>query len=843
MKYDILLRRFLKHRHKGADIPDILNYVGQPVGTFTTAYPVSPTIGLYLFTGTDGTVVSGTTYYNGDSAFYDGVSTWTRVPAKSLANYYLKTETYSRSEAKNEFRETLPTNVITGEGTNTPTFLTISQQQGLTHTYVENDVIFPNKLAYKRRITGVVSSDNCFLRSSILFKDPKPTIFSFGFWVKDTDIESVYATSGSTGNMVFWWYDGAVIAQPSFTVRTVMAAIGNSQTATFNTANKASGTWTAKCIDKRDGYSFITVTFSNIVYSGSFVVTNPNIYFYFTHISALLYTKSIDFVNMTWLWDEEILSSDIHPDGLYVTQYPPRLINLQEQITTIANKVNNEKITVLRSGDSVYIRTALNDTQDLVQRVPIYVTTAYKNNPVSPGYADYVITNTVTDSVANYTGGTLIKTASDDACPVKLNGGYLGANHSFAGVRSVTVTGHDKTLADVGSEWTDGASKKWYIIRIFDANTIWFMSEYTKVGDIWTFVSSITGNLTHSANATHTGSMTLGASVASYQNVQVKNHIKKVMLDGITEVTTDGIYVCNDLDVIEQYDIIDPTSQLDYIKDPANIPYAIQPDFSTGDALVFFNIVYKYQGNGACVVFHSIRTYKEIDINYFGFTQNQSMYNSGSYTKLKTFIPKTLPITVGARTWNLGTTLEDFAAANAPTAQIDITRTYWEVADNPPNRHVQILADSSNNLYYGFAHGFCLTKGVGAIRNTLVDKAWFISTGRKSYPHGIDDKLGNVPANTMYCGVSYRQYFDSRSYANPTNVYYHKIAEEWFLYIDYHKTASFDTIQLPSDLVGKSVTVVEKSSNATLHTDVVMQNGVTVSITSGVSGYLVLKLT
>ena len=77
----------LFHKHKVSDISDITSYIGSPVGTFSTAYPSSPVEGVYLFTGTNGTVVSGTTYFTGDSALYKS-STWTRIPSTQSALSY-----------------------------------------------------------------------------------------------------------------------------------------------------------------------------------------------------------------------------------------------------------------------------------------------------------------------------------------------------------------------------------------------------------------------------------------------------------------------------------------------------------------------------------------------------------------------------------------------------------------------------------------------------------------------------------------------------------------------------------------------------------------------------------
>lgn len=77
------LKGLLDHKHYGSDIVDITSYIGQPLGIFTTAYPVAPSVGRYDFAGTDGDNVNGTVYNNGDSAFWDG-SVWTRIPKQVI---------------------------------------------------------------------------------------------------------------------------------------------------------------------------------------------------------------------------------------------------------------------------------------------------------------------------------------------------------------------------------------------------------------------------------------------------------------------------------------------------------------------------------------------------------------------------------------------------------------------------------------------------------------------------------------------------------------------------------------------------------------------------------------
>jgi len=85
---------------------ELLNRSGLIAGSFTSALPTGTiaTDKVYLYAGTNATLVDGITWYNGDSALYNG-SSWSRIPFQSLANYYTKLEfdTILKNKGKNRF--------------------------------------------------------------------------------------------------------------------------------------------------------------------------------------------------------------------------------------------------------------------------------------------------------------------------------------------------------------------------------------------------------------------------------------------------------------------------------------------------------------------------------------------------------------------------------------------------------------------------------------------------------------------------------------------------------------------------------------------------------------------
>lgn len=108
-----------------------LSITGQVAGSFSTALPTSDiaTDKVYLFTGTDGAVISTITWKNGDSALYNG-SAWTRIPFQSLANYYIKSETEPKIVLTNKIVN--GNFATTGTWTKDGTVLTVAANVGIS---------------------------------------------------------------------------------------------------------------------------------------------------------------------------------------------------------------------------------------------------------------------------------------------------------------------------------------------------------------------------------------------------------------------------------------------------------------------------------------------------------------------------------------------------------------------------------------------------------------------------------------------------------------------------------------------------------------------------------------
>jgi hypothetical protein len=755
----------------------------------------------------------------------------------------------------------LPNNLVVGEGTQTPTVLVIGNGANLSISAVANDVIFPTEYAYKRRYSSPAASGVSFIAWNLNYPATKPGIISFAYWVKDSDIDTVYAGKGSQQNL--WLYDTgtAAIHVLYFDNIAAKAAVGTTTSGTFNYTGKVSGKWRVVCIGKENGYSRMAISWFDLVYDPSYTKTGFTLYHIFNGVPERLNTQSIDFVGFTLIMGEHIVYPSVYPDAGGKDQYPPSSLSLDSKIDTkvaalqagidsntsgisTLNSRINGVLKVLKAGNYLYVRSPFSSTKDLVKRFLGFAESTSFYNDITSLPTEFLIDKAAADTEAAYTAGIALNSPGDDATPNNYNGTYIGGNHGNSNARQITVNSHGKAAVDIGSAWTDGSGRKYYIIRIFDANKLWVLSENIGTPDIFIFDTSISGTtLTHFSGATNTATMTISADEMVQINPATRNASFAILLDGVTPVSTDGLYYANFVDVVNQYDIVNTASMLTNLIAAVGTNYStaqLVAAFRNGSPSVFNQILYRVQKNGAMVIHYGWRTHHEIDLGYMGFMQ-AGVLPQTTYPNLKVYMPKVLPITVGARTWDL-CTIEDFNTA--PTAQIDVSSAYWETPLLPPDRLVEYLCDASNVKKIAFVMGYDITRGIGAIRKDLVNRAWWIYTTRKSYPQGIDDKLGNVPANTWYTAICYRMFFDCENpdKGTATNFYYYELGKDLIVYFDFHSTASFENLKLPAEYVGRFVSVVEKSANITVHTSEVIQDGVTVSMSSGSYGYGVLKI-
>jgi len=500
-------------------------------------------------------------------------------------------------------------------------------------------------------------------------------------------------------------------------------------------------------------------------------------------------------------------------------------------------------MSVTKSGNNLYIRAKFTSTLDIIQLVVMATGTAFTNDTVNVQGAR-TCDNTLSklSNVAAWNTGTILAVQGDSTAPIQYNGTYIGGNHGAYVVNEVTATGHGKTVVDVGSEWTDGLPRKWYLMRIVDANKLWFISENLSVAPAWSFSLTITGStLNHSASATNTGAITVVSSVGTQLWPALQSQTKKIMLDGITELTVDGTYLCTTLDIVNSYTIPNVAAVLTYVRSlvggatqPSFIDSSIAPDVSR-------TITYRYAENGSCSIIDSVRNYNQLTLNYFGGTQAEPLEYTGK--QLWQYIPRVSPIVGTVKTWdfinqeNIGGTFE----------ALTLGLSQFTDVNNPPDRMAQIVktAGVSN---FGMMIGFSPVRSVGlpATRKALISESNFVSAIRKQYLKALNGGgsafTGNVlPVNSLYDMVVYRAYWSAETCPDATAFIWFRDGKNIIVIADFHQSVSFSKLPLPEYFSGLDVTVIDKTASLTLHGNNVLNDCLLVTVTGGY-GYIVAKL-
>tara|TARA_R110000772_G_scaffold1095_1_gene3853 strand:- start:4318 stop:6114 length:1797 start_codon:yes stop_codon:yes gene_type:complete len=504
-------------------------------------------------------------------------------------------------------------------------------------------------------------------------------------------------------------------------------------------------------------------------------------------------------------------------------------------------------IKVLREGEYVYVRTSFSETQDLVQSLRVYYNDSFKNNNMN-FWKSYLITKATVDTSAAYTAGTRISDQEDDMAPHRYNGTYIGANHGQENVMIRTVVGHGLSRVDIGRVFTDSYPVIWYLIDVV-GNNLYFLREDKGIAPVWSFGAFFPGSSTMTPEA-GTSNMTPIPYSAPTGFVQmlpaVSGQVKRMFLDNGVEVFTDGLYETTELFINESYRVVNPRKVIDLLRSLKGRTYTdaqlIEMYKSAGISSAY-DIIHNFQNNGAYVANATFINYDQINLNlntkdYLSFIQGFILRKGGTLTKFFQHIPKALPITVGARTYDFRNT-ENFTTA--ATGVIDLTTPYWEVPTSPPERTTMFLADASDVKKVGFAMGYDLVNGQGNDRDSLTNNAWQIATSQKSYPRAVNDLVTPVAANSTFNFVVYRTFFDPESTDRglSNGIIHYKSIEDDIVILDYNQLAPSDTVVLPASLLGKTITVVEKSANVTIGS--LSGRNLSIDVSGTPNAYIVLK--
>lgn len=517
-----------------------------------------------------------------------------------------------------------------------------------------------------------------------------------------------------------------------------------------------------------------------------------------------------------------------------------------------------DTMTVELASGYLYARFPWDATYDAVQRITVTAVPASDaiNGVTQPsGIRRIPIGTSRTGMVAAFNAAVVpadfLVADVDVAPPVKYNNTFIGGNHGAASSIKVTATAHGKTVADIGSEWSDGTKSVW-IIAILDADTlVCMLNNIGTNNSLWQFFTNLAaGTLTHVAGATNTGSVSISSPSTRQIFPSVRDHVQTVKLNGVTTVSVDGVYDCNYVTVEESYDIVNTEMMRDYLI--AGRPWATTPSF-TDPAIpsqVSLRYVYEVHDNGSMSVTGRFENLQTINLStndgYVGFLQaSTASWAAGGVETMSLYVPRTTAIVGSLKTWNF----ENCEVISGSFEQIDFTKARWTDTANPPDRMVQLVKNTASGINQkGYAIGYSRLSGAGAAMADYVVKSGNISSARKMYPHILTKQApafgapaSTLPVNSVVEATAYRILYNLSAIPEATTAAVRLFEGGAEVILDFHQNVTAKAVPVPAKLEGKTVTIVDSNGNLTLDAATVVNGEIVVTVT-GSYGAAVLSV-
>lgn len=501
-------------------------------------------------------------------------------------------------------------------------------------------------------------------------------------------------------------------------------------------------------------------------------------------------------------------------------------------------------ITVFRDGDDFLVKSRFSDDKDIVIHI----------NRIA-NEASYLVP-TGSDILEYEKGLRLHKNTDEYPATFFGNYGYLSGNHGSSYGRLVTIPGHGMTDQEIGAELNDVDNNRYCIIRIEDHDNLFIHPLNTGKPGKAKFVFFNGDRLFR--NGTE-----LKVTAAKMGQMYPLNRIYRLelLMDGTKPLPDKTVMQCDFLDQILVHDVVRPEAVVDYLLNhPGRKPVPeFQPkwmmqkmdnspelqEYAKLPALMQVENRYRYQARGCSVLYRKC----SFLVNLSSVQQLEQMFGWGggaiAPAELEDFyIPKLKPLRIPKR-GNAEQFLEaDFSAVFRMPKEMDVRYTIQREAsidpEDLPDRFIRL--SGKDRREYGIVLGYSLFSGCTAKDNRGKDREdiYLLYRGKKMYPYAYT--LNDVTPGTAMETVSYKQYFSPEDDPDATAFYYHRQQDSLVVYFDCHKPLQNHRLNLPPELAGKKLTVIEKTPSVILpETSSVPEAGIHFDVNAPY-GYLVLKI-
>ncbi len=501
-------------------------------------------------------------------------------------------------------------------------------------------------------------------------------------------------------------------------------------------------------------------------------------------------------------------------------------------------------VTLVKQGNYTFVRAPcqLSTNTDVVWRVLFGRPANYSLVNSRTGAIDFYgirfipKSTAAINTIAAYNQSTHVHNQGiDEGCPIKFNSMFLsGTGHGVVGY-AATKTAHDKTAVDVGSTWTDGTST-WVLTYIQDVNTVLFVRLNTGATDKWVIgTNAITGtSLTHVAGATHTTAYAFTAQVQQQLIPSIQSLVNQLTVDGVA-ITTDGVYTGNNVRMRELYSVINPASQQAALIAAVG---AASPNYLAGAEQIRSFNEYSWNDFGAMEIRAGKGVMQAFNRNvgtindYWGGVQLQRISktvdvpNAGIATGVSLYVPDVATVS--------GYNFQSVADITANAAQVNIPKASCTNASDPAS-HFAVFGTLAGSYTSGHLYGVSRGEGLGipATRTSGIANVMYFSSANKQY---LVLKDSTIPASTVG-DVDIATLFRAPFLPTDSSLTIPGICVTMsgvdYIYITAHQNLTNKSVQIPTRLNGKKITVVKSHANVTVVNPFFTNNQVTINVING----------
>ena len=413
--------------------------------------------------------------------------------------------------------------------------------------------------------------------------------------------------------------------------------------------------------------------------------------------------------------------------------------------------------------------------------------------------------------------GEMFKNSTDDITPLHINGSYVGGNHGYFDLITLTAANHGKTTSDIGSVWSlSGQEKNFIIVDVVNADQIKIFSDFTGIQTSPTYYWNDTnGTLTHLKGATNTGTITFTQAIKEQLYPGANNKVVRFMLDG-EEITENGLFYGDKFKIEEGYTITDIPSIQAMMKNSKGVKLDLSSDDIPG--MVRVVNIFNHNINGSLTIQSSFRFLKQTSIAFYGAIQSMAI---GS----KAYVPDVGVIN----------DLDLSKVVTQGTSTLGFDKSSWLNPDKPPYRYHQFADDLSKGMAIGYNTEFGVAKP--DIRKNTSTAGNFMGSSKKMYPYV---KTGGTTTEGEYHQVISFRVPLRKIDADATDMYWYWVGDDVYLAFDFHKSVN-KSISVPDYLIGKKLEIIDIHENTKVYSDFVSVDGIAIEILNDY-GYGVLRL-